>query len=540
LTHSEDKWDVAISFAGADRDVAREIVSKLYARGFSVYYDESTRALTVGQDLFTHLRNVYRRQARCCIAIISRHYLERGWTKYELGAALERLLEEEGYLLPLRLDDTEIPSLPEGIGYVTLADMDALVEAVATRVGMAISEGVQGESPARRREPSTAAESILLSAEQKPLATFVRTDFHDVVEIRDADLIEQCRIESTSSDPWIRWRLSRALTNHIGWEPNISVGPAHTCWRVGETVYLSTLPGVLTVPQKTVELRLAGSSGFLVAGWGSEDAGWATFGYEEFHSALDGLMADRTGCDLLRESALLVLKKRDVRFGFPVTPGSDPEEMCGWQQEKPVMAPYDWDRNPRIVGPGIGNWVEAHHMKSGAVVLVFVFRGTWSNAALYALRDTLGLLIPGRTHYRMMQPGSMRVVVLLGRTQPEQRMVENRDELDSVVNVVYLAIARACAAHDDVPVPSPDSGLAVRPPDWKGAGGLSEVVQKLQDKEHPPLSDSWDIYDGDEWLKPRHSLVLGGNLMPIFDFHRCSTPAGVRAMIAELEGALAG
>jgi hypothetical protein len=69
----EPHWDVAISFAGHDREPAREVVRRLGDRGLSVYYDETARAWSVGHNLFEHLMQVYKRQARCCIVLISEY-----------------------------------------------------------------------------------------------------------------------------------------------------------------------------------------------------------------------------------------------------------------------------------------------------------------------------------------------------------------------------------------------------------------------------------------------------------------------------------
>ena len=51
-------------------------------------------------------------KARYCVMFFSQHYVAKAWTKHELKAAQARALNEnEEYILPIRLDSTEIPLL---------------------------------------------------------------------------------------------------------------------------------------------------------------------------------------------------------------------------------------------------------------------------------------------------------------------------------------------------------------------------------------------------------------------------------------------
>jgi len=51
--------------------------------------------------------------------IISVNYRDKQWTNHERKAAQARAFSQnKEYILPLKLDDTEIPGLNETIGYV--------------------------------------------------------------------------------------------------------------------------------------------------------------------------------------------------------------------------------------------------------------------------------------------------------------------------------------------------------------------------------------------------------------------------------------
>jgi hypothetical protein len=112
-------YDIAISFAGEDRSIAELIANRLKLIGFHVFYDKYEQAILWGRDLYTHLTDVYTKKAKYCLMIISENYAEKQWTNLERKAAQARAFSQsKEYILPLKLDDTEIPGLTETIGYV--------------------------------------------------------------------------------------------------------------------------------------------------------------------------------------------------------------------------------------------------------------------------------------------------------------------------------------------------------------------------------------------------------------------------------------
>lgn len=132
------EYDVCLSFAGEDRDFVHEAADALKERGIRVFYDEYEKAVLWGKDLFEHLDYVYRRAARYCVLFVSSAYAEKLWTNHERRSAQARAFSESSeYILPARLDDTEIPGLPPTVGYVDLASMSPqeLAELVVEKLG---------------------------------------------------------------------------------------------------------------------------------------------------------------------------------------------------------------------------------------------------------------------------------------------------------------------------------------------------------------------------------------------------------------------
>jgi hypothetical protein len=104
------EYDVALSFAGEDREPARQLATKLQAAGYLVFYDEFEELW--GQDLSVKLHKVYGEQARFCVVFVSRHYLRKPWTNQERQVLVARAMREETVcLLPIRLDDTVLPGV---------------------------------------------------------------------------------------------------------------------------------------------------------------------------------------------------------------------------------------------------------------------------------------------------------------------------------------------------------------------------------------------------------------------------------------------
>ena len=121
---TEKKYDVALSFAGEDRKYAEELAELLESGGHSFFYDKYGQAQLWGKDLYQHLSSVYKDQALYCVIFLSKHYARKLWTKFELQNAQARAFEEhQEYILPVRLDDTEIPGILTTVAYLDSRSM---------------------------------------------------------------------------------------------------------------------------------------------------------------------------------------------------------------------------------------------------------------------------------------------------------------------------------------------------------------------------------------------------------------------------------
>lgn len=117
------RYDIALSFAGEDRDVAQVLAQALQMKRLRVFYDEYEKANLWGKNLCEHLTHVYRDQARSCIILVSKHYATKQWTTLERRAAQSRAFEDSReYILPVRLDETDITGILSTVGYIRWTD----------------------------------------------------------------------------------------------------------------------------------------------------------------------------------------------------------------------------------------------------------------------------------------------------------------------------------------------------------------------------------------------------------------------------------
>jgi hypothetical protein len=108
------RFDFGLSFAGSDRDLARQLRDGLRNEAFQVFFDEDYEHEMIGHDGSLYLRNVYSRECRFCIVLISRDYDQRDWTNLEREAVQARELRgERGILIPVPIEDYQPPWLPE-------------------------------------------------------------------------------------------------------------------------------------------------------------------------------------------------------------------------------------------------------------------------------------------------------------------------------------------------------------------------------------------------------------------------------------------
>lgn len=94
------RYDFALSFAGANRDLALELFRILGDREVAVFYDEAEQHRIASQNVEDYLAPIYRSEAKYVLVLQSPDYPTRIWTKFESDAFKDRFGQNE--VIPIR------------------------------------------------------------------------------------------------------------------------------------------------------------------------------------------------------------------------------------------------------------------------------------------------------------------------------------------------------------------------------------------------------------------------------------------------------
>jgi TIR domain len=207
-------YDIALSFAGEDRKHADALNRALTGRGVRVFYDADVEHDLWGRNLYDYLDEVYRKRARYCIVFVSAAYAQKMWTSHERRSAQARALQEnEAYILPVRIDDTEIPGLLPTTACLDLQShsITAIADLVVTKLGILPQQQALDSQKADFQSP-------------------VELLFHSLLDPDVEHLMK-------SLNPFLRWQESSLLdklTLRIDWPSAMASWIAENC-RIIET-----------------------------------------------------------------------------------------------------------------------------------------------------------------------------------------------------------------------------------------------------------------------------------------------------------------
>jgi TIR domain len=142
--HRERRFDVALSFAGEDREYVEAVAQALQNQNLYVFYDKFEEADIAGRNLIDHLSDIYQNRARLCVLFLSKAYVSKPFPRLERRSAQARaLLEEEPYIIPVRLDDAEVPGFLSMLGYVSGKTPEGLALLIAAKLRLREPEGIK-------------------------------------------------------------------------------------------------------------------------------------------------------------------------------------------------------------------------------------------------------------------------------------------------------------------------------------------------------------------------------------------------------------
>lgn len=97
------RYDFALSFAGADRDLAQALATALQDADVEVFYDRNEQHRILAEDVEEYLRPIYQSEASYVVCLLSKEYPKRIWTKFESDAFKARF--NDGAVIPIWFTD---------------------------------------------------------------------------------------------------------------------------------------------------------------------------------------------------------------------------------------------------------------------------------------------------------------------------------------------------------------------------------------------------------------------------------------------------
>jgi hypothetical protein len=107
------EYDFAISFAGENRELARHIAEQLGLLDAHVFFDEHFETNFLGKAWSDQFERIFGRDSRLVVCILDRNYKDKIWPTFERECFLPRVTE--GEVIPVFLDDTPFPGIPNDI-----------------------------------------------------------------------------------------------------------------------------------------------------------------------------------------------------------------------------------------------------------------------------------------------------------------------------------------------------------------------------------------------------------------------------------------
>ncbi len=121
---SPTRYDVAISYAGEDEVIARELAEALGRVDIVTFYAPYHKARLWGRSLNDELKTTYGKKATYVLVLVSRHYAVKDFTNFEFTIARdEARMRKEEFILPVRLDDTPLIGLHPDVFYLDYRQM---------------------------------------------------------------------------------------------------------------------------------------------------------------------------------------------------------------------------------------------------------------------------------------------------------------------------------------------------------------------------------------------------------------------------------
>lgn len=137
----QGRYDIALSFAGEDRAVAKALADLFVEREIAVFYDQNEQHRILAKNVEEYLAPIYRSEAVYVLPLLSTHYPKKIWTKFESDQFKERF--GSGSVIPIRFTNAPEGFFSDTAGYGGLSfdptrpqgpQLELIVDTVSARL----------------------------------------------------------------------------------------------------------------------------------------------------------------------------------------------------------------------------------------------------------------------------------------------------------------------------------------------------------------------------------------------------------------------
>lgn len=107
------EYDVAISFAGENRNLAKHIANQLESLDITVFFDEMFEANFLGHTWTKVFKEIFSEKSRFVLCLLDSYHEQKIWPTFEREHFAPRVVEQS--VIPVYLDDTKFVGIPSDV-----------------------------------------------------------------------------------------------------------------------------------------------------------------------------------------------------------------------------------------------------------------------------------------------------------------------------------------------------------------------------------------------------------------------------------------
>lgn len=139
----DKEYDIALSFAGENRDVAESLFNKLSEREISVFYDKNEQHRILAENVEDYLAPIYKSEAEYVVVLLSSNYPKKIWTKFESEQFKNRFGDKS--IIPIWFSDTTVSVFDEsgkygGISFSLDNDIEPQIERIVETIAKKLAD----------------------------------------------------------------------------------------------------------------------------------------------------------------------------------------------------------------------------------------------------------------------------------------------------------------------------------------------------------------------------------------------------------------